>query len=154
MSKIIGNLIQLALAGQFDVIVHGCNCQCTMGAGIAKQIKKEFPEAFSADLKTERGNRAKLGSISWATVHRNNLSFVVVNAYTQFDYRGIGVKVDYGAIKKSFQEIKRRFQGKRIGYPMIGAGLAGGSWDVISSIIDDILLGEKHSVVILGDVSV
>ena len=39
MKDIEGDLLLLALAGHFDVIVHGCNCQCTMGAGVAKAIK-------------------------------------------------------------------------------------------------------------------
>ena len=29
--EIEGDFIQLALQGKFDVIAHGCNCQCTMG---------------------------------------------------------------------------------------------------------------------------
>jgi O-acetyl-ADP-ribose deacetylase (regulator of RNase III) len=33
-----GDLIKLALKGEFDVIVHGCNCFCQMGAGIAPQM--------------------------------------------------------------------------------------------------------------------
>ena len=47
-----GDLIALAKAGEFDVIVHGCNCQCAMDAGIAKQIKAEFPAAYAADCAT------------------------------------------------------------------------------------------------------
>lgn len=35
-----GDLIQLALAKEFDLIVHGCNCYCTMDAGIAKTIRQ------------------------------------------------------------------------------------------------------------------
>lgn len=45
MRNVQGDLIELALNGVFDVIVHGCNCQCTMGAGIAKSIRAKFPEA-------------------------------------------------------------------------------------------------------------
>ena len=30
-----GDLIKLAQKGKFDIIAHGCNCFCTMGAGIA-----------------------------------------------------------------------------------------------------------------------
>lgn len=37
MQNIKGDLIELALVGEFDVIVHGCNYFCTMGASIAKQ---------------------------------------------------------------------------------------------------------------------
>jgi len=57
-----GDLIQIALAGRFDVIIHGCNCFCTMGAGIAKLIRDNFPEAYQADLETVVGNKEKLGT--------------------------------------------------------------------------------------------
>ena len=45
MKIIEGDLIQLALDGEFDLIIHGCNCFCSMGAGIAKSIREIFPEA-------------------------------------------------------------------------------------------------------------
>ena len=62
MKDLQGDLLQLALAGHFDVIVHGCNCQCTMGAGIAKAIKLRFPLAFAADQATTAGDRGKFGT--------------------------------------------------------------------------------------------
>jgi len=62
MKEITGDLLALALQGQFDVIVHGCNCFCTMGAGIAKTIKKQFPEAYVADQNTQPADHTKLGS--------------------------------------------------------------------------------------------
>jgi hypothetical protein len=43
--------------------------------------------------------------------------------------------------------IKQDFAGKRIGYPLIGAGLAGGDWKVIESIIQQELDGEDHTLV-------
>lgn len=33
MKYILGNLIQLADQGNFDVIIHGCNAFTTMGGG-------------------------------------------------------------------------------------------------------------------------
>ena len=45
MQVVKGDLIKLALQKEFDVIIHGCNCQCAMGAGIAKAIKDTFTEA-------------------------------------------------------------------------------------------------------------
>ena len=42
MKEVAGDLIQLAYDGKFDVIVHGCNCECMMGGGIAKQIVEEI----------------------------------------------------------------------------------------------------------------
>jgi len=47
-----------------------------------------------------------------------------------------------------FKKIKQQFSGKRIGYPKIGAGLAGGDWERISRIIDEELAGEDHTLVL------
>ena len=138
----------MAVNGDFDVIVHGCNCQCAMGAGIAKAIKEVFPEAYKADRSTEKGSKTKLGTISFAVVTRGGNETIVVNAYTQFHWRGKGVLADYDAIRNSFKEIKKRFSGKCIGYPKIGAGLAGGNWRRISEIIDQELEGEDHTLVV------
>mgnify|MGYP003700320847 CR=1 FL=1 len=151
MKHVVGDLLQLALAGKFDVIVHGCNCFHKMGAGIAKPISSLFPEAFEADMKTPFGDRAKLGSISTANVVRDNFSFVIVNAYTQFDYRGKGQKVDYDAISSCFGLIGDRFSSARIGYPLIGAGLAGGDWAIISKRIEECLDGLDHTLVTLPE---
>lgn len=142
-----GDLLKMALAGDFDVVVHGCNCHCTMGKGIALSIKNQFPEAYAADRATAKGDPTKLGTISFAEVIRSGVSFVIVNAYTQLDWSGAGVKADYDAIAKAMREVKARFSGKRIGYPKIGAGLAGGDWECISTIIAKELHGETHTYV-------
>ena len=147
MKVVSGDLIQLAEDGEFDFIVHGCNCFCTMGAGIAKGIKAAFPAAYAADLVTRRGDRAKLGTCSVAEVERYVGPLIVVNAYTQFDYRGSGPKVDYDAVRSCFRWIKQQHSGKRIGLPKIGAGLAGGDWERIARIIEEELAGEDVTLV-------
>lgn len=147
MKTIAGDLIHLAQNGEFDLIVHGYNCFCTMGAGIAKGIKADFPAAFRADLATARGDRAKLGTCTIAEIDRNGTSLVVLNAYTQFDYRGSGPKVDYEAIRSCFRWIKQPHSGKRIGLPKIGAGLTGGDWARIAAIIEQELAEEDVTLV-------
>ena len=142
-----GDLIQLALNGEFDVIVHGCNCHCQMGRGIALTIKKLLPEAYIADCQTPKSDKTKLGTISIAEIVRGDIRFAVVNAYTQFDWAGEGVKVDYQAIRQVMKVIKQQFTGKKIAYPKIGAGLAGGDWDIIYPIICEELAGEHHTYV-------
>lgn len=139
-----GDMIKLALEGRFDVIVHGCNCRHTMGGGIARQIKNAFPEAEDADLATDYADRAKLGTLSTATVVRDGKPFFVANAYTQFEP---GADANYDAIRSCFCQIKERFAGMRIGYPRIGAGIGGGDWAIISAIIDEELAGEDHTLV-------
>ena len=114
MTVIPGDLLHLALTNHFDVIVHGCNCQHTMGKGIALSIKQQFPEAYEADLRTPKADPSKLGTISTAEIHRPPARFTVVNAYTQFHYRGEGTLADYDAIRRAFRLIKQQFPGQRI----------------------------------------
>ena len=40
--EVKGDLIEMALAGDFDVIAHGCNCFCKQRSGIAKQMVENF----------------------------------------------------------------------------------------------------------------
>lgn len=147
MKTVQGDLIKLALDGVFDTIIHGCNCQCTMGAGIALTIKQVFPEAYAADRATGSIDRAKLGTISHATVERTGHRITIVNGYTQFHYRGKGVLADYNTIRSVMKAVKQQFAGSRIGYPLIGAGLAKGDWQVIAGVIAEELAGEDHTLV-------
>ena len=148
MNVVHGDLLKLALDGEFDVIVHGCNCFCTMGAGIAKGVKALFPEAYEADLATKKGDKSKLGTITAAEVMRDQRKIVVVNAYTQYRYGGRGVLADYDAIRETFRLVKLHYAGLRIGYPQIGAGLARGDWSRIARIITEELQGENHTLVV------
>lgn len=132
-----GDLIQAALLGEVDVLVHGANCLHTMGAGVARLIKERFPAAYQADLCTVRGDRSKLGTVSLAEViNLRGDTLTIVNAYTQFGITGPLPRVDYGAITKCFTIIRERFGSKRIGIPMIGAGLGGGDWGQVVKAIE------------------
>ena len=152
MKIVKGDLLKLAEEGKFDLILHGCNCFNTMGAGIAKQIKDRYPEAYETD-KNESiyGDIEKLGSYTVCSVITGNHSFNILNAYTQYDFKGKN-NVDYNAIKKVFHVIGNTFRHNnkniRIGYPMIGASLAGGNWDIISKIIDEELKDLDHTLVV------
>ncbi|AFY95651.1 macro domain-containing protein [Chamaesiphon minutus] len=147
MNIIRGDLIELAKAGIFDVIIHGCNCQCRMGRGIALTIKQQFPEAYAADCQTEIGDRNKLGTFTSVDIDRDGFNFTIVNGYTQFHWQGEGVLADYDAIRSVFRSVKQKFAGKRIGYPKIGAGLAKGDWEIIAAIVESELAGENHTYV-------
>lgn len=133
-------------ADQYDVIGHGSNCFNTMGSGIALQIKNKFPEAYQVDCRTKSGDKEKLGTITYT----ENTIPVVVNCYSQYDFKGryFGVMdCDYNAIKTSMQLIKKNFSGKKIGLPKIGSQLAGGDWDVINRIIEEVLGDEDVTIV-------
>ena len=128
-------------AENYDVIVHGCNCFCTMGSGIAPQIKKKFPEAYAVDCATTSGDKSKLGTITFT----ESTKPIVVNLYSQFGFNGRThgeIDVDYDAIRSGMKLIKEKFSGKFIGMPKLGSGLAGGSWEIIEKIIEEELQGE------------
>lgn len=147
MNFAYGDLIQSALNGEFDVIAHGCNCMCTMGAGIARQIKINFPEAYEEDQKTVKGDISKLGHCQY--VHIPNKNITVVNAYTQYDYSSVRKVIDYNALARCLYDIKINSIGKYIGLPKIGCGLAGGNWDVVKAMIENIFYGEHVTVMCL-----
>lgn len=155
MKQVYGDLINMAQAGEFDVIIHGVNCFCTMGAGIAKAIASAFPLAQIADSKTKRGDCNKLGKICIIPVKTiYNKELIVVNAYTQYHYGTYHShkrkdQVDYNALRECFTKIKQHLSGKRFGIPAIGAGLAGGNWNKISKIIEEVMVGENITLVLL-----
>lgn len=143
MNYINGDLIQLANQGLFDVIGHGCNCFHSFGAGIAKSIKEAFPESHLADQRSRYGDKNKLGTYT----HVDYGNLIVLNLYTQFKYTSTQVDVDYAAVRNCMKLIKQRYPGRKIGLPMIGAGLAGGDWNIISKIIEDELGDEDVTIV-------
>ena len=133
-----GDLIEMAKDGKFDVIMYGCNCFCNMGAGIAKTIREEFPEAYEADCKTKKGDSTKLGDFSQAKIKtENGKDLKIVNLYTQYKW---GPNAEYSAIRDSLQ----LWVGEtiapdemRIGIPWIGAGLGGLDINIVKKIINN-----------------
>lgn len=127
-------------------IAHGCNCRGVMGAGVAIAIAKRWPEVFKLyqDIHIERG--LQLGSIHY--IPTNDTNQVVINCMTQETF-GTGRQVSYDAVDACFQKINSTFPRRRIAIPMIGAGLAGGNWEVIRRIIDDATPDVSISVYVL-----
>ncbi|MEZ0387019.1 MAG: phosphatase, partial [Verrucomicrobium sp.] len=59
------------------------------------------------------------------------------NAYTQFDFRGPKMRVDYDAVRNCMEWVAKTYEGSRIGLPKIGAGLAGGDWSTLRAIVEE-----------------
>lgn len=153
IKTINGDLIKLVKQGEFDYIIHGCNCFHTMGSGIAGQLVKHYPLILEADKFTKYGDIKKLGTWTSVKVIENGIQFVIVNAYTQFFF-GLGTDVfDYEAFDKFLNNFKTflsydRFSKRRIGFPQIGAGLAGGDWNVILKSIENFADSQDVTIVI------
>lgn len=133
MNIIKGDLIKMGKDNEFDIIMHGCNCYNTMGAGIAAQIAQQFPDAQLADAETVRGDAGKLGTYTIGMSGR----LVILNCYTQFGMSTTGQDVfEYTAFERVLDKIQYRFGKWRIGLPLIGMGLAGGDADRIIPMIE------------------
>jgi O-acetyl-ADP-ribose deacetylase (regulator of RNase III) len=125
MIKVDGNLFDLAENGEFDVVIHGCNCFNTMGGGIAREVRERYPEAFAADAKTMYGDYNKLGNYTECTAGEKT-RFTILNCYTQYSMsRGYDV-FEYLAFEMVLKKIIHHYGHLRIGMPYIGMGLAGG----------------------------
>lgn len=148
MKSVKGNLITMSKEGKFNIMVHGCNCHCAMGAGIAAQIKREFPAAYKADCATKKGDKKKLGTYSQAKI---NETLTVINAYTQYDFGGGRVNANYRAIRECFAALKTEYgnKGLTFGIPLIGCGLAGGDWKIVKEIIEEEMKDEDLTLVVL-----
>ena len=157
----IGNLLT-DVKSQLDVckiIVHGCNCQGAMGAGFALGIKNMYPGAYESYRLEYTTNGLRLGESTWFD---NNDNIIIVNANTQDYYSRTSnvVSVDYNAVRKCFRDINDealkilgtnivmpsisdiadcdiKITEVQIHFPLIGCGLAGGNWKIVSQIIDE-----------------
>jgi O-acetyl-ADP-ribose deacetylase (regulator of RNase III) len=130
-----GNLLDLAEAGAFDIVVQGCNCFNTMGGGIAREIRERYPVVASVDMETLRGDYRKLGNWTECDAGETN-RFTIINAYTQYNMSQGTDVFEYTAFQLILEKLAFAFPGKRFGLPYIGCGLAGGEQETIIDMIE------------------
>ena len=153
----VGNLITAAQTGVVNVIAHQCNCFCAMGAGIAPQIAKNFPEAEQADNMTESGDFSKLGTNSYAYIMTpDGEQLLIANMYGQKAPSTTQRATDYKALRSCFEELRDYLFGIHtlsdridIGLPLIGCGLGGGEWPKVLEIIEDTLKSFNVTIYVL-----
>lgn len=142
-----------SLKGEVDAIIHCANCHCTMGSGVAKAIVHEMPMVKWCDDETcSITPEDKLGTFS----HVYTRGVHVYNAYGQLDYHPYKRQVNYGALAESLTRIKldllqNEDQFIKIGIPLIGAGLAGGDWSIISELVAHIFKDFDITVYVLDE---
>lgn len=108
-----------------------------MGAGLAKRIKVVWPQAYSVDLKTIKGDRNKLGSYSQATIHDR---LHIVNIYSQYSY-GSGLQLSYTALGQSINSLLINTRRDDVIYlvpKFIGCGHAGGDHEIVMPMIENL----------------
>lgn len=144
-----GCLIDALVFGEVDAIGHQANCFCRMGSGVAKDIRNRLPQAVEADMMTSVGDRRKLGTF---TVGHSPYG-PVYNLYGQYNYGYDGKQYTiYEALRGALMNMRDDLpKFAKIGFPKMGAGLAGGDWDTIAGIIEDVFKDGQQVTIYLKD---
>ena len=137
--EVNGNLMEMFRKGEIDIIAHGCNCFGIMGAGFARQVTGMYPVALEVDrgvnakgeMTEPLGDYNRLGTYSEVDLGNGQK---ILNCYTQFEP---GAKFEYRALIDVLYHINHNFAGEVIGFPEIGCGIGGGSWNVVKQIIEE-----------------
>ena len=118
-------------------IIHCCNAMGRARSGFAKAVRDRYPEAFVEYEKESRENGLMMSQIIPYTTPDGRIIF---NLIGQKNYGYDGKRyVSYDAIAKGFEgldEVSLDLGMSSLFMPLIGSGLAGGSWRVISSIVE------------------
>jgi len=131
-----GNLLEVTSG----VIAHGVNCQGVMGSGVAKAIREKYPDVYykyHKDVNSwKEGFGATFGQLGRVQFVPVNKLLIVANCFTQDFYGTLKRHVDYDAVAVCFNELNKwKDLYGQLNIPKIGAGLGGGDWNVIESII-------------------
>lgn len=134
---------------EVDAIAHVCNAQGVMGSGFAKAVRELFPTAYE---EYKKGDiiipKCKLGTISYAEVRPDKFVFnVIAQEFYGYDGRRY---LDYEALYKGLERVKDEMleqEVRRLGVPfMMGCDRAGGSWKVVSAMLESIFIPNQISV--------
>ncbi|MCX9024660.1 MAG: macro domain-containing protein [Candidatus Methanoperedens sp.] len=121
-----------------DVLAHGCNCRGGYGSGVAYAMAKKYPKARESYLEKFEEDGWKLGEVQFVVTHDG---VVIANCATQASYLPRGIcHANYPAIRVCMTKVKEfaKVNNKTIAIPKIGAGLAGGDWNIIEGILNEV----------------
>lgn len=122
------------LIGTVDALAHGANTVGAMGAGIATEFRRRWPDMYAAYRTECADGRFELGMFfAWPT-----RQVTIYNLATQ---PRPGPHADLDAVRAALTAAVRDAEAHRIRHiamPRIGCGLGGLDWDDVSAIIDGV----------------
>lgn len=117
---------------QCQTIAHGCNCAGKMGAGIAKEIRRRFPECYQEYWTRCHSNRFIPGDYY---LHKTSTPWIL-NLATQYGTNGADLELVTTSLHTVAQYHKEEGL-TSIAMPRIAAGLGGLTWETIKDIIQE-----------------
>jgi O-acetyl-ADP-ribose deacetylase (regulator of RNase III) len=143
------------LTSTAEVIAHQTNCMGVMGAGIALQIAKKYPEVEKAYKQHCAGMRIMRNSIYGAgIIPTTNAPFgttflcktddgkFIANVFGQHSIGRGRRMTDYEALYNALDDLLRQMEQagmKTLALPyLMSCGIAGGDWEIVSAIISSV----------------
>lgn len=139
MKHVIGDITTV----RQGVIVHQVNCQGVMGSGVAAALRAKYPviwEKYRDRCRTLSGEGADTTKLlGYAQLVPVGDGLWVCNLFAQNSYGRDGQRfTSYDAFDDGMQHLHQQLQTEhgQVHHPLIGAGLGGGKWEVLKSIIE------------------
>ena len=134
------------LETECDIIAHQTNCVGVMGAGVARQIRDKLLSGVEYDsyrkLCAKHGS-SLLGTVQCLSAKNGKIIF---NLFGEDVPTGQGLDTDYAALKRAMRELKTYAEAYDMSISMpglIGCGLAGGDWEIVYEMINDVFGDSK-----------
>jgi O-acetyl-ADP-ribose deacetylase (regulator of RNase III) len=134
-----------------EAFAHGCNCQGSMGAGIAVEFKRRYPamfEIYRAMCKADPRQLHPGDCFFWRSTDDQPHVF---NLATQEHYWRS--RATYDAVRAALNAMRQRADTEgvtSIAMPRIGAGHGGLSWKKVRAIIDEVFGDWNGSLYVYG----
>jgi O-acetyl-ADP-ribose deacetylase (regulator of RNase III) len=134
------------------IIMHICNNKGGWGAGFVvalskkwKAPEKSYREWSKCDNDPKNIDRFDLGMTQFVGVGGG---IIVANMVAQDGFGGVAVKYDH--LRKCLKQVCEYAKGinASVHAPMIGTGLGGGKWEIISKIIEEELCNQGVEVTV------
>jgi O-acetyl-ADP-ribose deacetylase (regulator of RNase III) len=123
---------------QAQALAHGCNCQGSMGAGIATGFRDRFPQMF-AEYRRRCKAAPRQFNLGDAWLWKEDGRPWVFNLGTQ---EGVWrARADYEAIEAALKSMREQADGEgitSIAIPRVGAGYGGLSWKKVRANVEKV----------------
>jgi O-acetyl-ADP-ribose deacetylase (regulator of RNase III) len=162
----IKEIRQSVVAPKNGIVIHFCNCQGVMGAGLAKTIRNKWP-VVDGDYKKylEKFEKPKVFALGDIISTRVDDKLIVISCLTQYHRSTQTRQTDYAAVIKALNLCLSQCNALNIidtpargmlydfRYDIyiphnVGCGLGGGDWNIVRPIIDEIFANYEGNVFI------
>lgn len=132
----------------FQIIAHQVNCLGVMGAGLAKNLRYKYSELYTVYNECCKLNDYDIDLLGNSLLYDAPDGKIIVNLFAQYNYGRDKRYTDYDALERAVKDAINTIRGDNmkedgiqfcIAIPYgLGCGLAGGDWEIVKKILEDI----------------